>query len=240
VTGEVHTLSGAYALDAVSEREAEVFEKHLAACPACRQEVRELRAAAARMAEVESMSPPRSLKARVLAGAGRQPQLPPVAEQPAATGGRTARWSPRLMAAAAAVVALVVAAGVGYSQLRDDSTPRDRLAVDVVRVFEAPDARLATMETTNGGAVSVATSPSLDRMAVDTERLPALAADEVYQLWTVADGTTVSAGVLEDPDEGATMQLPGDDVAVAITIEPAGGSQAPTDEPIMTVTPSDV
>ena len=38
---DLHTLSGAYALHALSSEEAEEFQKHLDACPACRQEVKE-------------------------------------------------------------------------------------------------------------------------------------------------------------------------------------------------------
>ena len=36
---DLHTLSGAYALNALSPEEAEEFRKHLEACAACRQEV---------------------------------------------------------------------------------------------------------------------------------------------------------------------------------------------------------
>src|ERR671929_154341 len=46
---DVHTLSGAYALDALDPEEASEFRAHLEGCAACRQEVRELRDAAASM-----------------------------------------------------------------------------------------------------------------------------------------------------------------------------------------------
>ena len=45
MTTDVHTLSGAYALDALSDQEAADFREHLRGCQACRDEVRELRAA---------------------------------------------------------------------------------------------------------------------------------------------------------------------------------------------------
>jgi hypothetical protein len=142
--------------------------------------------------------------------------------------------------AAAAAAVVVAAGGLAYSQLQGSDGPRTTLAEGVVRVFEAPDARRATMRTTNGGTVSVATSPALDRMAVDTDELPDLAAGQVYQLWTTVDGSTASAGLLADPDTGAAMEMPGPGTEVAITIEPATGSEQPTDEPIMTVTPAEV
>ena len=40
MTIDLHTLSGAYALDALSAEEAEEFSRHLAQCEACREEVR--------------------------------------------------------------------------------------------------------------------------------------------------------------------------------------------------------
>ena len=74
---DLHTLSGAYAIDALSEEEARQFDRHLEECPSCREEVRELRAAAAKMGAAEALAPPPALKARVLAAAGQIAQLPP-------------------------------------------------------------------------------------------------------------------------------------------------------------------
>lgn len=42
-TVDLHTLTGAYALGALSEQESAEFAGHLAQCQACTQEVRELR-----------------------------------------------------------------------------------------------------------------------------------------------------------------------------------------------------
>jgi anti-sigma-K factor RskA len=95
----------------------------------------------------------------------------------------------------------------------------------------------AEMPTENGGRIRVATSPGLDQMAVDTDELPPLDEDRVYQLWAIRDGTISSVGVLE-PDRGVAMAMPTSDTEVAITVEPAGGSEQPTTEPIMRVNPS--
>ncbi|EOD68417.1 zf-HC2 domain-containing protein, partial [Amycolatopsis vancoresmycina] len=61
MTAELHTLTGAYALDAVSDVERAEFERHLGACAACRQEVAELRATGARLGVAASADPPPSL-----------------------------------------------------------------------------------------------------------------------------------------------------------------------------------
>ncbi len=65
-------------------------------------------------------------------------------------------------------------------------------------------------------------------MAVDARELPDLDRQHVYQLWTVHDGSMVSAAVLTDGTTGAAMGLPAADTQVAVTIEPAGGSEQPT------------
>lgn len=241
---ELHTLSGAYALNALSAEEVAQFREHLDACPACRQEVRELQKAAADMGAAESLTPPPHLRERVLAEADRTPQLPPLTRGSTAAPSDGADvvamrrpWATRLLVAAAAVL-LVAAGAIGLSQLQEEEQGT-LLAQEVVQVFEAEDANTATMETANGGRISVATSPSRGEMAVDTDELPPLDEDHVYQLWAIQGDEISSVGILE-PEKGAAMEMPAPDTEVAITIEPAGGSVQPTTEPIMKVNPSEV
>ena len=232
---DLHTLSGAYALNALSPEEADQFRRHLDDCPACAQEVLELQQAAARMGLSEAVEPPAHLRAKVLAAVDRTPQSPPrggnVVQMPTRT------WGSRLLVAAAAAV-LVVGGAIGISQMQGDEADT-QLAEGVVRVFEANDANTATMETENGGRISVATSPELGQMAVDTDELPQLDEEHVYQLWAIQGDSVAPVAVLE-PEKGAAMPMPEPDTEVAITIEPAGGSQQPTTEPIMRVNPSSV
>jgi anti-sigma factor RsiW len=47
-TPDVHALSGAYALDALTPDEAAAFEQHLESCEPCRTEVRSAQAGRAR------------------------------------------------------------------------------------------------------------------------------------------------------------------------------------------------
>ena len=236
MSNDIHTLSGAYAIDALSPEEAEHFRTHLSQCQACRDEVRELREAAARMGASEASVPPAHLRARVLAAAAQQSQLPPRVRRPGGGSG-SPRWNPRLLAGAAAVL-LVVAAGVGIMANRNDDQPV--VAASVTQVFTASDAHKATVQTANGGRLSVATSRQLNKMAVETDALPKLGGRQVYQIWAVHDGAMTSAAVLKDPTAGAAMAMPGAGTQVAITIEPAGGSQQPTTKPIVTVDPSAV
>jgi len=244
---DVHTLSGAYALNALVSEEAEEFRRHLDGCQACREEVKELQGAVARMGAAETTPPPPDLKARVLAAADRTPQEPPAgqgaAPSPVTDGradgtepARSPRWVTWL-AAAAAVAVLVGGGLVGVRALVDDEPALTQAAE---QVFEAEDARTATVDTTNGGKVTVAVSESRDEMAVDTRDLPELDAQHVYQIWTVHGADMVSAAILSNPESGAAMGLPNGATEVAMTVEPSGGSEQPTTAPIVQLDPYDV
>lgn len=229
---DLHTLSGVYVIDALSPEEAAEFEKHLEQCPACRDEVRELREAAARLGASEAVTPSAHLKARVMAAADKTPQLPPKVRTVGSA--RRHRWTPRLLSVAAAVV-LIVAAGFTFNQIQqhDDQSV---MADSVSQVFKATDAHTTAVNTKNGKVV-VATSKRLNEMAVDTAGLKKLGAAQVYQLWQIKGGTMTSAGLLKDVATGKSMQMPGVGTKVAITVEPAGGSAQPTTMPFVQVDP---
>jgi anti-sigma-K factor RskA len=263
---DVHTLSGAYALNALAPEEAAEFRRHLDGCQACREEVKELQSAVARMGAAEAVAPPPDLKNRILAAADRTRQEPPAGPRPVAastptgstgqtgptplagtgdgstaapgggaSGGR-ARWVTWLAAAAAALVVAGVGA-FGVQAMLDDEPDLTQAAV---RVFEAQDAHTATVETAEGGQLTVAVSASRKEMAVDTRELPALDENHVYQLWSVHGEEMVSAAILTDPEVGAAMGMPDEETQVAVTVEPAGGSEQPTTQPIVQVDPYEV
>lgn len=237
-TTDVHTLSGAYALDALASDEAAEFRQHLDLCSSCRDEVRELRDAAARMGAIEHMQPPAELRARVLAAADRTPQVPPVVvalHGGARQGGRR-RWD--RLALVAAGVLLVGGGAVGLGQVLGDAEDPQLTAAE--QVFEAEDAQEVDVSTVNGGELLVAVSPGRGEMAVDTSQLPRLQGDRVYQLWSVQGDAVASVGVIESPGEGAAMPMPEEGVLIALTIEPAGGSEQPTNKPIAQVDPRQV
>lgn len=63
---DVHTLTGAYALDALEGAERSEFEEHLTRCPECAREVDELRATGAKLGLAVAASPPESLRRKVM------------------------------------------------------------------------------------------------------------------------------------------------------------------------------
>jgi anti-sigma factor RsiW len=92
MSADLHTLTGAYAADALSETERLAFERHLDACPACAQEVRELTETAARLGSAVAVPPPAALweRVRAEAAATRQPDRQRRSE-PAGNAGRNGR-----------------------------------------------------------------------------------------------------------------------------------------------------
>jgi anti-sigma factor RsiW len=77
---DLHTLAGAYAVDALDDDERQAVESHLAECAECAQEVRKLQAAAAKLGAAEETAPPPRMREAVLARISDVRQLPPDAD----------------------------------------------------------------------------------------------------------------------------------------------------------------
>src|SRR5579862_6061654 len=93
---EGHTLAGAYAMDAISAPDRERFERHLAGCAECAQEIASLRETAALLGTAAAEPLPAGLKERIVAAAAatrQQPPAEPAAQtRPARGPARAARW----------------------------------------------------------------------------------------------------------------------------------------------------
>ncbi|HET7689197.1 MAG TPA: anti-sigma factor [Nocardioidaceae bacterium] len=230
---DIHTLSGAYALDAIEHDEREAFEAHLSECEACREEVAALRKAAVEL--VTPVAPPAGLRERVLAAAEQTPQLPPLTTRPDAPAAapRRLRFS-RMLAAAAAVVALAGGGYLAHDVINGDEPP----ALTAADVFASADARVQNIAL-DGGQVRVAVSRKLDRIAVDGADMPPPPANHAYQLWLVQGSSATSLSVMEGGATTAVDEIPEDGV-LAVTVEPSGGSEQPTTDPILTLDPGDI
>ncbi|HYK70544.1 MAG TPA: anti-sigma factor [Streptosporangiaceae bacterium] len=236
---DIHTLAGAYALDAVDELERARFDRHLAECPSCAAEVAELTETMAALSDGTAEAPPPGLRAAVLARSAVTPQARRAGREAPRTP--AVRWQ-RLVAAAAAVLALGGAGAVGYQVASHSGLSRNSTVStenkQIAAVLAAPDARLYGTTVTEGGHVTVISSPSLDKAVAVLTRLPSPGSGHTYQLWVISHGTPRSAGVLAAGSTGATELLSGVRGAQAIGVsrEPAGGSTTPT-QPLVTQLP---
>lgn len=236
MNADVHTLTGAYVLDALADDERAEFEQHLAECAACTREVAELQATAARLGAAVAVTPPESLRGDVLSRIRHVRQLAP---ESGAVVALRRRWPLALAAVAAAAAAVVaVVLGVRVAGLSDDlSRAESRVAeleqvdAELARVLVAPDARVVTGGRDDGGSVVV--SQRLGRVAFVPSGLPAPAAGRVYQLWLIGPDDVQSAGLLPSTGRPVVVELTPDAAQFGVTVEPAGGSPQPTTEPVL-------
>jgi len=255
MNADLHHLSGAYAVVALDGAERAAFESHLLGCADCRAEVAELTAAGHSLAALTQATPPPSLRASVLSGISQVRPLPPLPEDAAApvpdavtyvaSGPVAAEASDAVVVplrrrsrastwlAGAAAAAVIAVGGLVWSPWSDDSgtlSPVDQVvaAADAVRVSSSKGELNA----------EVAYSRQLGRAAITVAGLPPAPEGKTYQLWFVgSDGVARSAGLLTpDADRRGSMVLEGDPsaaAAVGMTVEPAGGSTAPTTDPLV-------
>jgi anti-sigma-K factor RskA len=104
-------------------------------------------------------------------------------------------------------------------------------------VLTAPDAVSVTGPVSVGGRAAVVTSTSLGNAAIVTNGVPAPPLGKVYQLWFMsASGAATPAGFLTPSASGQGAQVLtgtiGTATLVGVTVEPSGGSPAPTSTPV--------
>jgi anti-sigma-K factor RskA len=238
---DIHALGGAYALDAVDDLERAAFDRHLAECETCAVEVAEYRETATRLAEGPWSVPPPRMRERVLARAAATPQLPPLGHR---RGGVSpmARWR-RIAVAAAAVGVLGIGAAATTYAVQEQRLADERVAVVAAQqqaariqaVLAAPDASLRAGEMTGGGRVTLVVSDSEDAGVVVLADAPPPGPDRAYQLWVVDNVRPISVGLLPAGQSAATELIEGvrGRSAFAVSLEPAGGSPAPSTTPLV-------
>lgn len=217
----------AYALGLLPADEAAQVAAHLKTCKECREEygfVRPAVTAVAFSAEAcadattgGAVAPP-SLKARVMkhvrAEAVRRPQ---------------ARVWPAYLAAAACL-AIALLTGLAYVSLSARNATQQQTIADLV----SPDSQHHPFA---GGEVLT----HGERLYLTMHGLPALPSGRVYQAWTIAKrATAVAPSSTFEPSAGgaAVVRLPEAAPtvgAVAVSVEPEGGSKQPTTKPIALV-----
>jgi hypothetical protein len=149
-----------------------------------------------------------------------------------ATGRRRSRV---LLAAAAAVILFAAGGGIGYA-LRGSGHPNTTSAV--AAYLAQPGTRAAAFPTTGDTALSVLYRPGHTTAWLVGSNLPAPSADHVYELWyqPVGGHRMHPAGTFSGGTVHTTTTLASSIAALAVSIEPHGGSPQPTTTPIYTLT----
>jgi anti-sigma-K factor RskA len=227
--------AAAWVLGALDDAEAADFARRMESSPELRREVEELREATDVLPHsVAPMAPPPELRDRIMAVVEGEAEVlhaaDVVADRP--TPRRTTGWRawlrPVPVAALACAFLLVgVAAGVVIAGGGSEST------------------RTVAAQVTGGGTAGASADVEIQgdhaELVVDGLRPPGTG--HVYQVWYLPDGQTkpVAAGALFDVDSAGhgAAALPGgvDGVEkVMVSVEPAGGSEQPTTQPIISAT----
>ncbi|GAA4015653.1 anti-sigma factor [Allokutzneria multivorans] len=233
---DVHTLTGAYAMNALDEIERREFERHMAVCPDCEQETRELERTAAQLGMAAATAPPPGMRAKVLAEVSRTRQLSPIAPPAVSTVQKLRpKWAmPVVSLLAAASVLAAVVFGVGALTANQELTRERALTEQVSAIVGAADAR--TEVAGNGKVVS---SKLLGKaVLLANDQVPAPRPGNDLQAWSISDTGYVSLGLMARTHSGkhAPMVFPTSGISkIGVTLEPSGGSAQPTSTPVLIV-----
>jgi len=248
---DARDLLAAWALDAVDDHERSVVERAIAADPELALEARGLRETTALLAGSVAAAPPPAVRADVLAIIAREaaksdeshPTAPLPAHQAEAAGAESAAVAPKPRRhgvarwqsfALAAVVAGALAVPTTLAIQNDQrATQVEQQMSALESAMRQPGAQLVQGEVDGGG---VAAAVLTDGEAVFTASdLPDPGDGLIYQLWRQDGDHMVSAGTLalDDGRVMATVSAEAEVDVLAVSIEPEGGSDSPTTDPII-------
>jgi anti-sigma-K factor RskA len=235
VDEHVTDLLAAYALDILDEDEARQVREHLQICDACQIELRSFQKVVEELplAAVE-VAPPPMLKDKIMlqAQASKRANLPKTNKgwwQMLKEGlaWRTPAWG---IVSLALIVLLAVSNLFLWQRLsRAENDHPNKLAT----------VPLMGSEVIPGATGMLVISADGEHGTLVVDGLPALDASKQYQLWLIQDGQRTSGGVFSVDSEGygslwITSPKPLISYqSVGITVEPAGGSPAPTGERVL-------
>jgi anti-sigma-K factor RskA len=212
----VHDLTAAYALDALEPEEARGYEEHLAGCERCREELASLQGAAGALAYAAPPArPPEELRGRILAAAR--------AERPNVVPLRPRSWTRPL----AVVAAVAACAAVGLAVWNISLHNRLGRAQEALRGVPLTGAKGSVVVSNGSGALVVS----------DLDPAPA---GKTYEAWVIKGGRASPAGTFAGGERTIVLRLtrplPAGAI-VAVTLEPSGGVEQPTQKPIITSAP---
>lgn len=242
---EAQELLGAYALNAVDGEERTQLEHHVQECVRCASELDALREVAGAMGNVGEPAS-QELWQRIstrLYDDVDDTRVPPIRalDSPHATispfaarprsWGRT-RYGALVLAAAAAVLVGVlsvslVRANNHVAQLTNALSVASHNVVDAA--LETPGHVNVTLNDAH--SVGVAKFVLVDGHGyLVSSQMSTLSADQTYQLWGIFNGRAISIGLMGSSPSTVYFSVEGSKrpTELAVTIEPAGGSVAPT------------
>ncbi|TYS67428.1 anti-sigma factor [Sutcliffiella horikoshii] len=226
----------------LTQPEREEFEQHLATCPECQEELMELQDLLGDVALVsEQASPPPEMKKRILENVFAEDVKPekatvtPIAskKEVETSVSNTASGKPWLTTLLAASLLLSLV-GNGYLMMQNDDE-----AESVAEELRQPDnvVTLQPSDVTGTGFAALFQQEQALSVMIQTQDLPELSGDEVYQVWLLKDGSPIPAGdfTIDDQGKGYVFHNIAETTTedwdtIAITLEPQSGNELPEGE----------
>lgn len=246
---EIGELLAALALDAVDNVERTELEQHVEECPRCRSELDAMRDVAAMMGNtVEPL--PDNLWSRISSRLyeSREQITPPMPKLvhesrsdaaiiPIEThrAGNSRRARSGFVAFAAAAAAIVIALSVSLAGA-NNQVAQLQGAIDasahtaVVAALETPGHKIVNLTDANSLGVAQFVMLPDGRGYLVKSSLPGLSSKTTYQLWAIVGGRPISVGLMGNSPNLVTFTMAGSPSpsALAVTVEPSGGSPIPT------------
>jgi anti-sigma-K factor RskA len=226
-------LKDVFVLGALPEGERREFEEYLASHPERQGEIDELRAVAGLLAlSPQEQEPPPELR-RSIMGVVEAEAGSPRAESRSGLARMREFLDVRNLALAAA--ALLVIGLFSWNLLLQGEIQ------DLQEQAPGPqtpqDGRLVTLE--GSGAARQATVEVMvleeDRAVLMAEDMPPMPEDRTFQIWVIEDDVPKPGGLFESKEDPVAIvvekPLDGAD-AIAVSVEPEGGSPEPTTDPM--------
>ena len=237
-----------YVLGMLEGAELAAFETRLGTDSSLARRVQEARATLADFALSTPAGLPTELKARVMAHAVRLPEAPPVITETPVTPIRAQRPSRAplwLGLGLAASLALLAVQSLNLNREREATAEAQALAAKTATTLAERDSLLARLMDPGVELVTLASTGAAKptvRVYLDRVRKTALLSiasldtaptGKTYQLWFIVDGAPVPSVTFQTDAQGRALieqvTLPAGTVAAsAVTMEPTGGSKAPT------------
>ena len=219
------------ALDAAEER---ALNEHLENCAECRKDLEDWQATAAALSLASDPAEPSpAVRERILSEVKKDRAWIVV---PFTPNPRRNIWSSFGSLGAIAAVVLFAALSIGLAVLWRQNQ-RLKTANEFVELVNTPGARVRELRANDpgGSAIAKLAYDRAGRAILMASKLPSVPQGKAYQLWFIVGDKPPVPGRTFVPDKAGNAilkdEMPRDAVEAnvfAITVEPAGGSSAPT------------
>ena len=229
-------LKEAYVLGALPEEERRELEEFLAQHPERQAEVDELGAFAGLLALTpQEHEPAPELRRSIMSVVESEARSSSARSEPRFAGLRELFSLQNLALAAAALLVI----GLFSWNMLLQGEVRD-LQGRVANLQQSPQSRMVALEGTGDAPQQGHAEVMIlddDRAVLMAEDMPRAPEGRTYQIWVIEGDVPEPGGLFEPRGESvaAVVEKPLDEGdVIAVTIEPAGGSQQPTTDPLMT------